>query len=149
MTTATPEQWPDIEGALRTYLRADTDLAALISNRVFFGVPRDSTDAFPLVMITRIGGGQTSSEVPLDNALIQFDVYGKKSEESGGGRKAVTDIALALRKALSTIRGRTRLDSTVVAFGVVVSSQVFSPLPGDDRPRYLMTVTVSSIYSPE
>jgi hypothetical protein len=148
MATNDPEDWPDIEGALRTYLRNDPGINAVVGTRVFFGIPRDSASSFPLIMITRIGGGQFPGDAPLDNPLIQFDVYARKAEE-GGGRKECTTAALALRKALSTIRGRTRLDDTVVAFDPRVSVQVFSPLPGDDRPRCLVTATVPCIYSPE
>lgn len=148
MATDYPEEWPDIEGALREYLRADPDIQAVVGTRVFFGIPRNSEGVFPCIMITRIGGGQTSGEAPLDQPLMQFDIYGKKSEESGGGRLACTQAALALRKALSKMKGRTRLNATVVAWDPRVSSQVFSPLPGDDRPRVLMTATIPCIYSP-
>lgn len=145
--TNDPEEWPDVEFALRQWLRADTDLQAFVGQRVFFGVPRNSANAFPLIMLTRIGGGQDSSEVPLDNALMQFDVYGRKTNE-GGSRKEVTDIALQLRRSLQKIRGRTRLDDFVSAFDTRVSSQVFSPLPADDRPRILIVATVPAIYDP-
>lgn len=145
MSTDTPEDWPDIEGALRTWLRQDPGLAALIGNRVFFGIPRNSEGAYPCIMITRIGGGQQSSEVPLDNALIQFDVYGEKADKLGGGRKSTTMVALALRKALSRIRGETRLDEEVVAYDPRITSQIFSPLPGDDRPRIMIVAIIPSV----
>ena len=148
MVTANPEDWPDIEGALREWLRADADIQAVVGTRVFFGIPRNSSSAFPCIMITRIGGGQMTGDAPVDNALMQFDVYGELAEE-GGGRLQVTTAALALRKTLSKIVGRTRLNSTVVCFDPRVSVQVFSPLPGDDRPRVLITGTFPCIYSAE
>lgn len=146
--TTNPEQWPDIEGALRTWLRNDADIQAVVGQRVFFGVPRNSANAFPCIMLTRIGGGQNASEVPLDNPLVQFDIYGQKTSE-GGGRQQVTNIALELRKVLLKIRGRTRLNSTVSAFDVRVTSQVYSPLPADDRPRAIVVVTIPCIYDEE
>jgi hypothetical protein len=148
VSTITPEDWPDIEGALRNYLRDSLDLAKTdVGSRVFFGVPRDSRNSFPCIALSRIGGGQALGDAPLDNALIQFDVYGLKADD-GGGRNAVTVVALALRKALSTIRGRTRLDDSVVAWDPRVSTQVYSPMPADDRPRIILTVTVPCMYSP-
>ena len=139
------DDWPDIEGALRTYLRADTDLAALIGQRVYFGIPRDSTNAFPCVRITRVGGGQDPSQAPLDLALIQFDVYGKTSDEEGGGRGPTTIVKNALKKALSKIQGETRLDANVVAWDTDVRADMYTPLPADDRPRFMLTVLVPNI----
>lgn len=144
--TAVGETWPDIEGALRTYLRNDVNLASLVGNRVFFGVPRAANeDSYPLVMITRTGGGQDVGEAPLDLALIQFDCYGKKSDVEGGGRYPITQVALAVKKALSTIRGRTVLAPGVTAFDARIVSHFYSPLSADDRPRYIVTAQITNI----
>ena len=45
---------PDVEGAVRAWLRAHPRLA-LLGTRVFFGVPEGVT--FPFVTVARIGGG--------------------------------------------------------------------------------------------
>jgi hypothetical protein len=136
------DAWPDIEGALRTYLRADPGLATLISSRVYFAIPPDSAGKFPCIKITRVGGGQDPSQAPLDLALIQFDVYGKTSNEEGGGRGPTTLVLNALRKALSTIQGATALDDKVMAWDADVRAVFFSSLPADDRPRFIVTVSV-------
>jgi hypothetical protein len=140
--TVSGDDWPDIEGAIRTYLRADADLAAQIGQRVYFSVPRDSTTSFPCVKITRLGGGQDSSQVPLDLALLQFDVYGKTSDEAGGGRGPTTLVLNALRKALSTIQGMTRLNGTVVAWDCDVRTVSYVSMPADDRPRFVVTASI-------
>lgn len=146
MGAVTGDDWPDLEGALRTYLRADANLASLVGNRVFFGVPRGATEeSYPLVMITRTGGGQAPGDAPLDLALIQFDCYGKLSDVAGGGRGPTTRVALAVRKALSTIRGRVELTPGVTVFDPRVVSMFYSPLGADDRPRYILTVQVPAI----
>lgn len=143
MSTSTPEEWPDIEGALRTYLRADTDIDSVFGDRIFFGAPRKTTTAsFPMICITRIGGGQRSGDAPMDMPMVQLDVYGRKADEESGGRLAVTQGAALLRKVLSKIRGETRLDSTTVAWDPRVATVVFSPLPGDDRPRMMVMVII-------
>jgi hypothetical protein len=151
--TVAGDTWPDVEGALRTYLRADTDLAATVGQRVYFAVPRDSKDGtfeskFPCVKITRLGGGQDPSQVPIDQALVQFDVYGKKSDEPGGGRGPTTIAMNALRKALSKAQGKTRLDPTTVTWDVDVRSVSFVSLPADDRPRFVLTVMVPCMVEP-
>lgn len=132
--------WPDVEGALRTYLRNDTGLAALVDRRVFFGVPQDPT-RFPLVTIQRIGGGQDpSADVPIDLAVVQVDAWGnpRRKDEAYG-------VMAAIRTALEAIRGRTQLDTGVTAFGAEVETVLFAPDPADDRPRYSATVLVTAI----
>lgn len=145
MATNEPEEWPDIEGAMRDWLRTDPGLTALIDKRVFFGVPRDSEDAFPCIMITRIGGGERSGDAPMDQPMLQLDVYGKKADQPGGGRRTTTLVALELRKALSRMRGRTRLNDDVVGWDARVTTQVYSPLPGDDRPRIMIMCIIPCI----
>lgn len=143
MTTTVPEEWPDIEGAIRTWLRADTDFQAFFAQRAFFGVPRKTTSSsFPMVCITRIGGGNQSGEAPMDMPMLQLDVYGQKADDVGGGRLQVTRGVQVLRKVLSKMRGETRLDDDTVAWDPRVSTVVFSPLPGDDRPRMMVMAII-------
>jgi hypothetical protein len=143
--TAPGEDWPDVEQALKEYLLADTGIAALIGGRVFLGVPRDSSDAFPCVKITRLGGGQDGSDAAIDLPLVQFDVYGKRSDEVGGGRGPTTRVLNALQKALSTIKGKTPLNVSVTAWDADVRSIFFSSLPADDRPRFVVTVAMTAM----
>ena len=137
------EDWPDIEGALRDYLRNDADLVPLINRRVFFVAPKRAV--FPMILVTRIGGGQASGEAPMDTALLQLDIIGKKADEAGGGKGPVTQVALATQKALSKIRGRTVLVPGVTAFDARIASSFYSPFPGDDRPRQIITTVIPSI----
>lgn len=145
MSTDTPVEWADIEGALRAYLRSDSDIQAVVGNRVFFGAPRDSRNAFPLISITRIGGGEQSSEMPLDMAFIQFDIYGQLADEASGGKMQVSRGAQALRKSLSKLRGRTEIAPGVLVSDPRVTTVVYSPLPGDDRPRCFVMAIVPNI----
>jgi len=138
--------WPDVEGGLRTWLRADAALVALVGNRVFFGVPRAAVDStFPLVTIQRVGGGQDPSEVPIDLALIQVDAWGTAADK--GGKAVAWAVVNALRSRLETMRDRTTLDTGIDAFGAEVVGVVWAPDPADDRPRYTLTVEVTGISS--
>ena len=139
------EDWPDIEGAMRTYLRNDAGVAAIFNGRVFFSVPKKAGTLFPMVLVTRIGGGESAGEAPLDLALLQFDVIGKKPDEVGGGKGPVTLGSLAVKKAISKIRGRLELVPGVTAFNSRIASTFYSPLPGDDRPRIIITAVIPSI----
>jgi len=138
--------WPDLEGGMRTWLRADVALTALVGNRVFFGVPRGAVDAtFPLVTIQRVGGGQDSSEVPIDLALIQVDAWGTVADK--GGKAVAWAVVNALRSRLETMRDRTALATGIDAFGAEVVGVVWAPDSADDRPRYTLTVEVTGISS--
>lgn len=132
--------WPDVEGGLRTYLRADSGLAALVNRRVFFGVPKGDT-RYPLVTIQRVGGGDDpSADVPIDRALIQVDVWGEPRRKS-----QATEVLGALRTALEAIRGRVHLSPGIDAFGATVETVFYAPDPADDRPRYIVTALVTAI----
>lgn len=145
MAEAPPENFPDIEGALRTWLRAHPLLVPEVDGRVYFSVPFNSADKFPCIMITRVGdSGQDSSDTPIDLALIQFDVYGRKSNETNGGKMSATRPMLALKAALSTIRGKVMLDEQVAVWDPSVRNTLYSALPADNRPRYVVLVAITS-----
>lgn len=131
--------WPDVEGALKTYLQARLTTPRFIG----FGVPKEANESlFPMVIITRIGGGQDPSEVPLDLATVQFDCWARKDK----GRKAEAwAVAQELRGVLDEIRGITQLVSGVRAYGAQVESVIWSPDPGDARARYVITATVTAL----
>lgn len=135
-------EWPDIEGGLRDYLRAHGDVVAAVGTRIFFGVP--DTPTFPLVTVQRVGGGDDLSEAPIDQALVQFDVWGEL-DANGHGKKADADtVRRAVRQALHDIRGATALNASTVAYGATVTDDRWLPDPNNDRPRYSVTALVTA-----
>ena len=143
------ESWPDAEGALRTWLRADSELSALIGNRVFFSFPKGGDEGnFPAVLLTRIGGSTLPTEAPIDNILFQFDVLGKLPDVVGGGLGPTLNVARTLCKVLTKLRGKTDLGGGVRAFDARISSQFDSPMPGDNRPRRIVTAVIPFILVP-
>lgn len=140
---------PDVEGGIRDYLQADSGVKAIVGTRgVFFGIP--DGPSWPLVVIRRVGGSEDSSEAAIDLALLQIDCWGRLFNDtdptkSAHGDKAQTEaLRRAVRKALWQIRGITRLNSSVVAFGAFVESDPFVPDPNNDRPRYAITARVTA-----
>lgn len=133
--------WADVEGALRTHLRADAGVVALVGQRVFFGVPKKATEAtFPLVVVQRVGGGSDVSEAPLDVALVQVDCWG--SIANGNGLKAgATALVNAVRASLEAVG----TDQTAVLKGANVESVLWLPEVDNDRPRYAVTAVVSAL----
>jgi len=137
--------WPDVEGGLRAYLRADAGVSAIVGTRVFFGVPRRGA-YFPLVAIQRIGGADDPSEAPIDRALMQVDCWGAFADENAHVRPNKAGafvLAAAVRDALSAIRGATDIGEDVIAYGANVIGVAWLPAE-DDRPRYSLTVDLTA-----
>lgn len=137
---------PDVEGALRTWLRGRAAITALVGQRVFFGIPRKAS-TWPLITLQRIGGGDDQSQAPIDRALVQIDVWGAL-DDSGNGMKAdTTTVVNTLRAELATVDRRTALNADVDCLGIVVVGVVYLPDPDNDRPRYSVTAEVAAISS--
>lgn len=141
-------EWPDVEGALRTYLRAHTDVSAIVAQRVFFGVP--DTPTYPLVTVARVGGFDEASEAPIDQALVQIDCW---ADVHPGTRnapdKATADqLRRAVRQALYELRGTTAVtladDSVVRLSGAVIQSDPYLEDPDNRRPRYAITAQLTA-----
>lgn len=139
------ELYPDVEGAVRALLRANTGVAALVSTRVFFGVPRNAEEVdYPLVTVSRVGGGQAPGPTPLDVALIQVDVWGKFLASGPGDKAGATAVLNAVRSALDVTQSVTPLTGHQI-LGAESGTVIWLPDPDTDRPRYTLTAEVSAI----
>lgn len=132
--------WPDVEAGVRDYLKADAGVAAIVSTRVFYGVPRGGTGdlaaQLPLITVRQVGGVEDPSEAPIEQALVQIDCWGRSHTAAVAVRNAVRD-------ALASIRGATQLNAEVVGYGAQVESVLFTPDPSD-VPRYSVTALVTA-----
>ncbi len=141
----TVQAMPDVEGGLRTYLRSQSELQAVVGQRIYFGVP--DAPVFPLVTVRRVGGGDDTGEAPLEQALIQIDVWGGHTADGIHGDKATADtVRRCLRGVLFglTAHGATALDNSTVCYGASVQSDIWLPDPDDDNARYSLTVLVTA-----
>jgi len=141
----TVQTMPDVEGGLRTYLRANTDLAALIGTRCYFGIP--DAPVFPLVVVRRVGGGDDIGDAPIEQALVQIDCWGDFTADGVHGNKAQAEaVRRCVRGILFglTAHGATHLDSATVCYGAVVLSDIWLPDPDDDRPRYSISAQITA-----
>lgn len=147
------ESYPDIEGGLRTFLRADTGVIAATADvqgaaSVWFGIPKGATeDYFPLITIMRVGGGDDASDIPIDRALLQIDCWGSLHTNGNGNKASATTLVNAVRSALRAVRRRTELATGIYAFGFNVESSIWLPDPDNDRPRYVVTAEGTAISS--
>lgn len=132
----------DVEGGLRSWLRAQSGVSSVVGTRVFFGIPRDEAGqpsaAFPLIVLNRVGGAPQTGGAPLDDALIQLDCWGGISNkaQAWAAAKAVMD-------ALESMTPQT-LAAGVYAYGASVESVIWLPNPDDDRARYVVTAMVTA-----
>ena len=133
----TVETMPDVEGGVRAFLRADPDVAALVGNRVFFGVP--TSTVFPLVTVSRVGGGDDPSEAAVDLAVLTVQCWGEMRDKAGAYLLANT-----VRSALRNVRGRTQFADDCWCHGATVDGLFYSPDPTQDRPRYVLTIRVTA-----
>jgi hypothetical protein len=130
--------WPDTEGALKTFLAADSPITALVSSRVFFGMPTNAGDSdFPMITLQRVGGGEGAGDAPVDEALIQVDCWGPVRDKA-----TAWSVVSAVRDRL-TQRGDVALNASVRA-GLVVQSVVWLPDPDNARARYSITAEVTA-----
>lgn len=137
---------PDTEGALRTWLRAQDAVEAIVAHRVFFGVPRGAAEAdFPMITLGRVGGGDDPSDVPIDNCTLQVSCWGSIDSRGNPIKASATELVNAVRSAVRAVRSRISLTADVDALGITVESVVWLPDPDNDRPRYVMTVDVMAL----
>ena len=140
------EAFPDVEGAFRDYLRAETQVTAIVGNRAFFGVPVNAGESsYPMLVVSRVGGGDDpSADVPMDQALVQIDAWGEVDGKGFGDKTSCRALANAVRRACRKIRSATT-QSGVILYGAVVQSDLWLPDPDTRRPRYAITVVVTAI----
>lgn len=127
---------PDVEGGLRTWLRAQSEITTLVSTRVFFGLPADVV--FPCIVLRRVGGSDQTGEAPLDDALIQFDCWG-----AGKNKVQAWAVAAAVRGVLRAMTPQL-LAAGIWAYGASSSQPIWFPDAVDDQARYVITATVTA-----
>lgn len=138
------EQFPDVEGAVRTWLRNQPAVTAIVGNRVFFGVPKGAQEhTFPLVTV-RLISATLDPYVPVTTALIQVDCWGP-IDASGNGDKAAAWTLVNTISALFHSIENTTITATTRALGATVESVVWLPDSEPDRPRYSLTAEVQAI----
>jgi hypothetical protein len=116
--------WPDPEYAVRNYLRQQ-------------GIPYVHVAAptgvkLPYITISRVGGGDDSGLAPIDNALLQLDVYGSTKAEAH-------TIVANVRTVFSNIVSAIHVEPDTMIHGINIAGVVWSPDPDDDTSRYVIT----------
>lgn len=129
-------KWPDIEAGLRTWLKLQPAIIAAVGSKVFFGIPDPRNPSFPLIAISRVGGGPQLGEAPLDDAIIQFDCW-------GSNKGSACQVSLALIGVLDELESN-QMGSDAFGYGVNVESSVGIPDSGSKTYRYSVTGIVTA-----
>lgn len=117
---------PDVEAAVRAWLR---DKVAGVGGRVFFGHPDGAT--YPYLTVSRIGGAPRGD---IDEARLSVHSWGST-------KKSASDVATSVARAVDGL-GTEVIATGVLAHGGVVDSLLWLPAAPDDRPRYVVDITV-------
>jgi Protein of unknown function (DUF3168) len=135
--------YPDVEGAVRTWLRLVPSVAAIVGSRVFFAIP-DNTE-WPLIVVTQQGGGPDVSDAPFTTDLIQLDCWAPPSPPSKKPSKAdCAALKLAVVGALESMIDGTHMGSTAIGMGAHVLSALWRPDYDANQGRYVVTAQVSA-----
>ena len=128
----------DIEALITTFLRAQTLVTDLVSDRVYSDMPHDRE--YPLVLVNRVGGGFTYKN-HLEEADVEISSYG------GTHKQAYTLAAACLTSMAAGIVGShpdgvvTKVKATATTYSPETDSQ--DP-QGHSRPRVILSATVTA-----
>lgn len=121
------QTFADAEGAARSWARA---LPSLVAGRVFFGMPE--RPVFPLVLVQRVGSGRGGGDTPIDNALIQFDIYGTDHR----AKAQVGALAVYLQGQAESLLCGTPMGDAVALSATVERGPDWRPVPTAEEPRH-------------
>lgn len=133
--------FPEVEGAMRTYLRSLLAVTSLVSTRVFFGIPANTT--YPLITISQIAGAPDASASPIYESTLSFDCWGLSASETGS-KLSATAIKSVVEKVIDDLNC-TELNSSVTALWGNVVSTNWMPDPDTNRARYTITAVIAAI----
>lgn len=131
----TPIVGTDVEALVSKHLRAAPAVTALVGDRVYSAIPKRAE--WPLVRLTRVGGGPVGTPNVLDAGRIQVDAFG------GSKAQARELAATVIGELVANLAGQhDGGESTVTA--VRAGSLRSNPDPTFDppKPRYVAEVTV-------
>lgn len=128
---------PDLEGALRTWLRNHPVVGPMINNKnAYFAIPAGDNPPFPLITIGRFGGNPQTGEAPLDDGRIEFAVWAKTKFEA-------SQVERALVAALFDMASE-QLDAATVGYGAVVETRLWVPEVESTDARYLVDAIITA-----
>lgn len=137
------DEYGDVEGAVRGWLRTHPDVQAVVGQRVFFGLPGGKQSCVTVAET----GGAPDAQPPIDRPVLSFACwadYDAQARTVGtkAQARAVRDAVVTALMDLANVDtpGVRLLDATVL-------SSVFVPDDSTDPtcPRYLVDAEVRAV----
>lgn len=133
--------YTDVETLTKAWL-ASTSVGTLVRRQdggtnIFLAMPASSP--LPAVIVSRVGGGPSSSELPTDVSRLSFACWASSRHE-------VSDIAYAVMgelDSLSRLGGYTLGNATLAAAEVL--SLLWLPDPESDTARYVLDALITTV----
>jgi len=128
----------DVEALVATFLRGQTSVTALVTDRVYTDMPHKRD--WPLVLVNRTGGGSLYKDW-LESAEIQVSAY-------GGTHKAAYNLAQACMSSMAAAMVGPHAEGVVTK--VKADGIAYDPDPdsadqqGHARPRFTVSATVTA-----
>lgn len=138
MSTYLLKTYPDTEGGVRDWLRSMASITALVSQRVFFGLP-DNTE-WPAVVVRQVGGGPDIGDAPVAVDLIQIDCWAATRNKA-----QASTLKNAVLGAIQSIESGTPLGASAQAKWASTLSVIWLPDPENDQARYAITAEIAAV----
>lgn len=126
---------PDIEQLMSSFLGDQSEIVALVGDRVYTAVPK--APVWPLLLVRRIGGVPiVGNPLRVDQPIVQLDAY-------GGTKKQARDLCETARAAIQQRVQGTHATGVVASFRFGnmnwLPDQFYEPA----KPRYVADVTLT------
>jgi hypothetical protein len=132
----------DAEWALRDFLRDHSSFASLDRQpKVWLEMPEEGKRTWPMITVSRIGGGPENNNKPADNPRVSFQVWGGPG---GEGRYHATEVTNALMGILHGLENEY-LDEETAGLSALDITAYWNPdrsNPENILARYTVDATV-------
>lgn len=131
----------DVEGPVRSWLRAQTAVTTLATGGIYFGTPT-TTPSSPWVTLQLVNDvPDPNGQTPYTIALIQVDCYAPKPSTKADAAA----LGAAVVTAFESLSAGTLLNSTTRAYRASVRRWQFLPDMASALPRYSIDVELAVI----
>jgi hypothetical protein len=129
---------PDAERLVSTFWRAQSEVVALVADRVYTTLPASKT--WPLVRLQRVGGGSTPT--PGDEDALLWDAPLLQVEAYGGPKAVAWQLADVLRASAQERLVAAHATGRCIAVQVGTARYLPDPDFEPARPRVVFDLTL-------
>lgn len=133
---------PDVEKIVAEFLRSQSDVAALVSGRVYTDMQGLSSPTYPLVLVGLLGG---PSHYPawLQEGRLQVEAWWR-----GGKKPDLRNVILTVAASLPHLENTVHTEGVVGAVDVGTPHWLPDTVPTPAMARWLLDVTLTAHPNP-